>query len=187
MFERFTKRARNAVIAARARADAQGVRAVGPEHLLLGVLADADSVAVRVLANLGVDVADTAAELERTTGSDADALRGIGIDLESVRRKVEEDFGPGALEQVDVRGGRRWFGRRNSHRLSWRPAAKKALELSLREALQLKHNYIGTEHLLLGLLATERDPVARLLHRRGVPVDRDRVRDLVRDELRRAA
>jgi hypothetical protein len=102
---------------------------------------------------------------------DAAALAALGFDLDRIRAAVEAAFGPGALEPDDdappARGLRRFVGRqrrtalpeadllrgpvRSGHR-PFGPDAKKALELSLREALRLKDRHIGTEHLLLGLL-----------------------------------
>ena len=65
------------------------------------------------------------------------ALGSLGISLEAVREKVEETIGPAS----SITGSP-----------PFTPRAKKVLELSLREALQLEHNYIGTEHMLLGLV-----------------------------------
>lgn len=104
---------------------------------------------------------------------DAAALAALGFDLDRIRAAVEAAFGPGALETGDAveqpRGLRRLVRRprrpqvdeadllrgpaRPGHR-PFGPAAKKALELSLREALRLGDRHIGTEHLLLGLLRT---------------------------------
>jgi prophage maintenance system killer protein len=75
----------------------------------------------------------------------AKALESLGISIEAVRAQVEELIGHGE--------------RAPAGHLPFTPRAKKALELSLREALRLGHNYIGTEHLLLGL-AREREGVA---------------------------
>ena len=79
---------------------------------------------------------------------DAQALAALGIDLDEVRRQVEDAFGPGALERTRAAAARR--PPRASPR--WDRSAKKVLELSLREALRLRHSFIGTEHVLLGLL-----------------------------------
>ena len=69
-------------------------------------------------------------------GVAAKALESLGISLEAVRSQVEEIIGQG--------------GSSPSGHIPFTPRAKKVLELSLREALQLGHNYIGTEHILLG-------------------------------------
>ena len=71
-------------------------------------------------------------------GVAAKALESLGISLEGVRSQVEEIIGQG--QQAP------------SGHIPFTPRAKKVLELSLREALQLGHNYIGTEHILLGLI-----------------------------------
>ena len=71
-------------------------------------------------------------------GVAAKALESLGISLDAVRQQVEEIIGQG--QQAP------------SGHIPFTPRAKKVLELSLREALQLGHNYIGTEHILLGLI-----------------------------------
>jgi len=71
-------------------------------------------------------------------GVAAKALESLGISLEAVREKVEETIGPA--------------GTAASGAPPFTPRAKKVLELSLREALRLKHRSIGTEHVLLGLI-----------------------------------
>ena len=78
-------------------------------------------------------------------GVAAQALEAMGISLESVREQVEENIGQGTEAP--------------SGHIPFTPRAKKVLEYSLREALQLGHNYIGTEHILLGLIR-EGDGVA---------------------------
>ena len=87
---------------------------------------------------------------------DAEALAAIGIDLDEIKRRIEDSFGPGALERVPLtpKGPLNWTGR-----LPLNDQAKLTLALSLKEARALHHNYIGTEHLLLGLLrVAERHP-----------------------------
>jgi ATP-dependent Clp protease ATP-binding subunit ClpA len=153
MFERFTKEARAVVLLAQDEATALEADRIGAEHLLLG-LAGEQGAAARVLEPLGLGHAALRAELERTGGLDADALASIGIDLDEVRRRVEESFGPGALG--GHRKGRRPFS----------PEAKKALELALREAIALGDNHIGSEHILLGVMRDPGEPVAGLLRRR---------------------
>jgi ClpA/ClpB-like protein len=118
--------------------------------------------------------------------ADADALRQIGIDLDSVRRQIESAFGAGALDEP--RGaGRGWLGgrRRAGGRLPFSLVAKKALEQALRQALAIGHNFIGAEHVVLGKLATDDAPAAVTLTRLGVDVAEVRTRLIA--ELRRAA
>ena len=96
-------------------------------------------------------------------GVAAKALESLGLSLQEVRRQVIEITGHGQ----DTPAGR----------IPFTPRAKKALELSLREALALGHTYIGTEHLLLGLLREEHGIAARLLT--GLGAGHDRVREQV--------
>jgi ATP-dependent Clp protease ATP-binding subunit ClpA len=158
MFERFTDKARAVVILAQAKATERGDQ-IRPVYML-HALASAEGVAARVLADLGVDADAVERQLDRTaplgnpleaeaTSGDAEALATIGIDLDEIKRKVEESFGPGALGRVPLahQGPLNWTGRMTLTRES-----KQSLGLALKEARGLRHNYIGTEHLLLGLL-----------------------------------
>jgi Clp amino terminal domain, pathogenicity island component len=161
MFERFTDKARAAVILARTEAGERGDQ-IRPVYLL-HALASGEGVAAQVLAGLGVDPGDIGRRLDRTAplrkplaagppGGDAEALASIGIDLDEIRRKVEENFGPGALERAPA-------SPQGTGRITMTREAKQSVELAAREARALRHSYIGTEHLLLGLLgAAERNP-----------------------------
>ncbi len=93
-------------------------------------------------------------------GVAAKALESLGISLEAVRQQVEEIIGQG--QQAP------------SGHIPFTPRAKKVLELSLREALQLGHNYIGTEHILLGLIREGEDVAAQVLVRLGADLNRVR-------------
>lgn len=115
-FGRFTPRARNVVVAAQNEARAANNAEIRPEHLVLGLLAEPNAVAARVIVTLGV-------------ASDA------------VRRAATARLPPAADEMPAL--------------VPFDPAARKALELTFREALRLGHNYIGTEHMLLALLELE--------------------------------
>jgi ATP-dependent Clp protease ATP-binding subunit ClpA len=92
------------------------------------------------------------------TGVAAQALESLGITQQAVRHQVEEIIGRG---HQDPRGGH----------IPFTPQAKKALELSLREALQIGHNYIGTEHILLGLIREGEGPAAQVLVNLGADLD----------------
>ena len=175
MFERFTKRARTVVVHAQEIARERRSPTIGSEHLLLGLFAVPDGLAATILARLQVERADVEADLGRGAPFDAEGLATLGIDLEEVRRQAEETFGPGALDRTHAARGR-WHG---GH-IPFERDAKKALELGLREAVRLGHGFIGTEHLLLGLL---HDGRARdVLVARGVGLDGTRalVEELVR-------
>ncbi len=93
-------------------------------------------------------------------GVAAKALESLGISLEAVREKVEETIGPAASSTTGSP--------------PFTPRAKKVLELSLREALQLGHNYIGTEHMLLGLVREGEGVAAQVLVTLGADLSRVR-------------
>ncbi|HEY8543465.1 MAG TPA: Clp protease N-terminal domain-containing protein [Acidimicrobiales bacterium] len=165
MFERFTKAARAAVIRAQEVARDAPADAVRPEHLLHALLDAEDPLVDAVLDELGVDraaVRDDLAEVERGPRPplDAEALSTLGIDLDAVRRQVEDAFGPGALDRA--RAG----GRPRGH-LPFDRSSKKVLELTLREALHLHHRSLGPEHILLGLLHRETGAAHDVLTRHG--------------------
>ncbi|MEA2499783.1 MAG: ATP-dependent Clp protease ATP-binding subunit ClpC, partial [Actinomycetota bacterium] len=93
-------------------------------------------------------------------GVAAKALESLGISLEKVRQQVEEIIGAGQSPP--------------SGHIPFTPRAKKVLELSLREALQLGHNYIGTEHILLGLIREGEGVAAQVLVKLGADLGRVR-------------
>jgi ATP-dependent Clp protease ATP-binding subunit ClpA len=161
MFERFTDEARDAVMDAQIEARALAHDQVGTEHLLLGVLRlPVHGVGPGVLAGLGVTFERARGEVQRRvdgpepglTDEDVEALRSIGIDVDEIRRRVEETFGPGAL---DAPVPRRSATGSCSSGLRFTPEAKSALEGALLECLRLSHRHIGVEHLLLALAAGE--------------------------------
>ena len=193
MFERFTDRARHALVVAQVEAKELGHDFLGTEHLLLGLL-DGEGVAARVLRAEGIEGAEVRAAIlarigsgpaERRNVDDAEALAAIGIDLDQVRAAVEESFGEGALERRPLLVGSGRRGRRRSRVLGappFAPRMKKVLDLSLREALALKHGYIGTEHLLLAVVREGEGVAAQLLAER---TDLGALRAKVIDELSR--
>ncbi|MEW1956344.1 ATP-dependent Clp protease ATP-binding subunit [Kineococcus sp. NPDC059986] len=93
-------------------------------------------------------------------GVAAKALESLGISLDAVREQVQEIIGQG--QQAP------------SGHIPFTPRAKKVLELSLREALQLGHNYIGTEHILLGLIREGEGVAAQVLVKLGADLNRVR-------------
>src|SRR5690349_15875815 len=120
MWQRFTEKARRVVFFSQEEAARLGENYVGTEHLLLGLVRENDSVAVRILDQLGVP-------------------------LELIRTEVERQVtrGHGNLGQD----------------MQLTPRAKRVIDLAYEMARGLNNNYIGTEHLLLGLIA-EHDGLA---------------------------
>jgi len=98
--------------------------------------------------------------LAESGGVAAKSLQTLGISLQAVRQQVEQIIGRGQ--------------RKPSRHIPLTPRAKKVLELSLREALRLGHNYIGTEHILLGLIREGGGVAAQVLTRLGAEHDRVR-------------
>jgi ATP-dependent Clp protease ATP-binding subunit ClpA len=133
-FERFTDRARRTVTFAQEEARGLGHNYLGTEHLLLGLLAEQQGLAWRVLDQLDVSASAARGQVEAIIG------RGAGTPA-----------GP----------------------IPFTPRSKKVLELARREAKRLGHNYIGTEHLLLGLVREGEGVAAQVLARLGA--DRARV------------
>lgn len=132
-WSRFTDRARSVVVGAQHEARATGYPEAGPEHVLLGLLADKDSVAGKVIA-----------------------AQGAALDTVSEAVLAAVSAGPGTVEgHVPFSAG-----------------ARKLLALTLREALRLGHNYVGTEHVLLGLLDDEATVAASMLTGFGVTKER---------------
>ena len=178
-----------------------GHRFIGGEHLLYG-LASADGEVGAVLRERGVTPERVEAEFVRLIGPentasgslfdtlDRDALTTIGIDLDTVRQRIEAAFGPAALAP-DAPAPRRW--RRS--RPGW-PApvpghlpltrrAKKCLESSRREAQAHSSDHLGAEHIALALLAMDDGVPHRILSAIGASAPR--LGAEIRDRYRQAS
>lgn len=200
MFERFTLEARHAVIGAQEEARELRHGCIGTEHVLLALLATPDAPGVATLTRLGVTAERGRAAVVAVDGGgaplgdeDTEALKTFGIDLDEVRRRAEEAFGEGALDEPLESGRGKRFGvfRRGKQadgrlgHIPFAPRAKKALELSLREAIARKDGSIGTQHILLGLLRSDDQQTLAVFERLGL---RPRaVREQVLADLRTAA
>lgn len=148
-------------------ARAQGQGSVTGEHLLLG-LTTTPGLARTLLAEAGITVDEVRASTSATSRvTDAEALAEIGIDLEAVQERIEEVFGAGAL-QGSGRG--------------LTELALNALELAAEEATGLGHDFVGTEHVLLGLTRQEEGVTAAFLARFGL--DLPSLRETVAQRLR---
>ena len=136
MWEPFTERARRSIVLAQEEAQRLGNNYIGTEHILLGIISEGESLAAKVLENLGVNLA-------------------------KVRQEVEAIVGRG--------------GQTVQQEMVFTPRAKRVIELAFEEARQLNHNYIGTEHLLLGLIREGEGVAARVLTNLGVDPAKVRV------------
>jgi ATP-dependent Clp protease ATP-binding subunit ClpA len=172
VFGRLSEPAHRVLDLAREEAERVGHRYLGPEHVLLGLLAEGQSQAAGVLRAAGVDLAAARAALARLAErgmvpaprpSDAELLGALGIDLDAVRRDTEQAFGFRAVGEATWRVTRRrsWRG----GRVVWTPLcgppflAKHAVQLASEQAHALGHSEVQPEHLLLGVLEDARQPV----------------------------
>ena len=165
VYDRFTELTKRAIVGARDAATALGHDFIGTEHLLLG-LAQTAGVASEALRAHGVELGQLRDETIRelaangvpaTRGQAAkDALSSLGIDLAEIRRRADENFGPDAFKYP---------------RPAFSLQAKKAVQSSLQQAIELGQQRIDTEHLLLGILAEGDDVAIRALTTLGVDAE----------------
>ncbi|MFL6155073.1 MAG: Clp protease N-terminal domain-containing protein [Marmoricola sp.] len=174
MIERLEPRARRAVVIAQELAVAEGATAIGPEHVYAGILADAlhrpqDEPVDRILEALEVPVRPAwlvalalrgRRQVGPLTERDADGLAALGVDLDTLVGFPSS--GPAPVRPVPQQR-RAWWRRpepapaalpeepASPHHRPFTATAKRALELTLREALALGHPTLGADHLLLGL------------------------------------
>jgi ATP-dependent Clp protease ATP-binding subunit ClpA len=179
MFERFVAQSREAVKLAQDEARGLHHPYIGTEHLLLALAAQPDGPAADALHEAGIQAEALRQRIAALVGSatddlDPEALATLGIDLDAVREATEATFGPGALHRP------KGTKKPPTGHLRFTARSKKALELSLREALRLKHNQIGTGHILLGLIREGEGLAAQIITMYGVDLQ-----DLRGDVVRR--
>ncbi len=150
IFNRFTRETRACVEAAVEEARALGHDSVGDEDLLMGILSTKEGIGAEALSSLGVTLEGAREESEEML---SEALSSIGISLEQVRREAGNSF---EMRIPDDR------------RIPFSPRAKKALEQALKEAVRVRNNRIGTEHVLLGILRNTDGTAVRMLAGMGV-------------------
>jgi ATP-dependent Clp protease ATP-binding subunit ClpA len=178
MFERFSPEGRQVVLDAKAQAVRLGHNFIGCEHLMLSLSASGTLVG-EVFRELGLAPAAVEPVVLRLLRApraliDKDALAAIGIDLEKVTARIEEAFGPGALDCPPRRVRRRW--RRPRALVSpagkvtpFTPNAKKCLEGALRQAVPTRDGHIGVAHMAVSLLSMRAGMAPRILSELGVP------------------
>jgi ATP-dependent Clp protease ATP-binding subunit ClpA len=159
MFEKFSHEARAAVVSAQSDARELGANQIGPEHVLLGTLSNAEPGLRAVLDARGITADGVRTALAARTSEpplgadDAQALRSIGIDLDAVQASIAENFGPQAWDRAEPEAKRGMLGRLlGSGHIPFTGPAKKTLELALREAIYRKDREITSVYLLLGIL-----------------------------------
>jgi len=144
MFTRFTDRSRRCVEAAFDEARMLGHDSIGDEDLLLGILRTDEGIAAEALSSLGVTLEGAREESEEMLSY---ALSSIGISLEEVRREAGDAF---------------------EMRIPFSPQAKKALVEARRGMRRMRDNYLGTEHILLGILGNADGMAVRMLAGMGI-------------------
>ncbi len=166
-FSRFTARARQAVLTASEMARRLGHPMVGPEHVILGLLAEEQGAAAQVMASLA-----GSAEAVRRRVAQAIAAGAPDGGTATVEALAAEVPVPGATVPGSTVSGAPTSGdpAAPSH-IPFGPEPKDAMRQALAQALELGHNYIGTEHLLLGLLNLPNGQGARLLSELGITYD----------------
>lgn len=164
MFIRLTDRSRTSVEAGFEEARIMGHDSLGDEDLLLGILRADEGIAAEALTSLGVTLEDARDECEMML---ANALTSIGISLEDIRREAGDAFD---------------MSLPSDRKIPYSPRAKKALVRARKEMRRLGDNHLGTEHVLLGILANEDGTAVRILASMGISPEtvEDRLFDLRR-------
>jgi hypothetical protein len=180
MWDRLTPAARQVMSLAAEESEQFGHRYIGDEHIILGLLHGQASHASSLLRGHGLDLASARAELQRLSADglmprsrtdDASALRTVGIDVETVRRRLVATFGAEAVGAAVWRASRRpWWrggGRRRTPLCGPPFFAKRAVWLAACHAEGRGEAAVTPEHLLYGVLRDLDDPYSAQLGRRG--------------------
>ena len=131
MWQRFTDKSREVVFAAQREAQKRNTSYVNSEHLLLGLLADEGNVACRILQRMNISLEALRVAVEKQAS----------VAPQTIREAVEKQTGMDKTTSFDAKAD-----------MQLTPRAKRIVDLSYDEARQLSNKYIGTEHLLLGLI-----------------------------------
>ncbi len=162
IFNRSGDRSRESLEAAFEEARMLGHDSLGDEDLLLGILSADAGVGAEALRSLGVTLEGARTESEEML---SDALASIGVSLEEIRREAGDAFDMGIP-----------YGRK----IPYAPRAKNALVEARRQMRRLGDDHLGTEHVLLGILANGDGTAVRMLSRLGVAPEalEDRLREM---------
>lgn len=161
VFEKFTERARKVLAFAQLEAQSFQHDYIGTEHLLLGLIREGEGVAARVLMRLGVELVEVRIRILHIM-EQGKQRNDVGQHLKAAVAGIIGSIGRGDNAEGEI-------GLTNR--------AKKVMELAVDEARRMKHHYIGTEHLLLGLLR-EGDGLAAYVLVEGFGLNLGKVREL---------
>jgi ATP-dependent Clp protease ATP-binding subunit ClpA len=159
-FERFTDRARHVIVAARQAARQTGADAVGPQHLLLALFAEPGGIAGRALAAMNVSEDAVRAAIAADTGAGA---HGTAASPEGTSAPPQDTAASPEGTSAPPQGTSDASGKSADATPAFDSDAKEALRDALTVALSFGHNYIGTEHLLLGLYRNPGNAAAGIL------------------------
>ncbi|HVF10417.1 MAG TPA: Clp protease N-terminal domain-containing protein [Abditibacteriaceae bacterium] len=180
MWQRFTERARRVILLGQEEAARMQSGHVGTEHLLLGLIREGEGVASQVLQKMDVSAERVRQEIateaqppstasesidpSAALGTLSATLRELGAHFKLSREQVRQ------IEEQTLRQLRKGSASTPGEpKLT--PTSKRVLELAAEEARRMRHNYIGTEHLLLALLREKDDVAAGVLHRLGLSLE----------------
>lgn len=156
MYERFTDRARKVMALANQDALRRNAPALGSQHLLLGLVVEGKGVGANVLRRMKVDLESLSATVAERCESYPPQAAASDIPVAGSRSSW----------QLIANGMRRFFPK--VHKLPQTLDARRAVERAMKEARSLGHNYVGTEHLLLGLLDRPDSATGQLLIEQGL-------------------
>jgi ATP-dependent Clp protease ATP-binding subunit ClpC len=157
MYERFTDRARKVMQLANQEAKRFNHEYVSTEHILLGLVQEGSGVAANVLKNLSIDLSKIRLEVEKVVGPGGEQID-----------RGEISAAPNGIIQK-LCG---WVGAQvNTGRPLHTPRVKKVINYAVEESRKLNHNYVGSEHLLLGLLREQEGIAAHVLMNLGINID----------------
>ncbi len=166
MWQRFTDKSREVVFAAQREAQKRNTSYVNSEHLLLGLLANEGNVACRILQRMNISLETLRVAVEKQ----------VSEAPKTIREAVEKQTSMDKATPPDAKAN-----------MQLTPRAKRIIDLSYDEARQLSNNYIGSEHLLLGLIREGEGLAGRVLAtvRRGIGPDAARSDGAARQRFRR--
>ncbi len=164
MYERFTDRARTVMQLALEEAQRLNHEEIRTEHILLGLVREGSGVAAHVLTNLGVNLSQIPSEIERLVPPRAASPP----DPPAVKNAVKNDPPSSLIGRFLAFAVRAWT---HPQRLPQHPRVKKVIEYAMDEARRFGHNYVGTEHLLLGLLYENESGAAQVLRNLGLRLE----------------
>jgi ATP-dependent Clp protease ATP-binding subunit ClpC len=177
MWQRFTEKARRVVLHAQNEAHQANSAQVDTEHLLIGLLCEDDGAGAQILQKLGVTLEQVRPEIARTgkaEGQPESEPKPVLTPLEIEALRTQFQIDTALIRQLEIQLLRKLRGQAEKVDLKLSAQGKRILELAADEARRMRHDYIGTEHLLLALLRKDEDHAAQVLQTLGVSLEQAR-------------